>query len=120
VAPSQHPLSALGPEFTAAGLPDQIHGLLPAPGGVQSHTAPRQNGTAPSEDLPPDCIQRAVTGHQGEPPLLTAHGGYQGAPVTVYVYRLAADPSRLDVFLLAPGCTTAPATVLLQQQIPAH
>jgi hypothetical protein len=119
----QRPMSATGPQFTAAGLPEEIQRLLPpspGAGAAQPHSTTRQDESAPAAGRLPDCVERAVTGHAGESPLVVAHGGYQGAPVDVYVFRLAADPTRLDVFLLTPGCTTAPATVLLQQQIPAH
>ncbi|MDH6143191.1 hypothetical protein P3T35_005220 [Kitasatospora sp. GP30] len=111
----QHPLSVAGPEFTAAGLPEQIDRLLPSGSGGQPHASAQQSGGGL-----PDCVQQSVTGHQGETPLLITHGGYRGAPVDVYVFRLADDPGRLDVFLLTPGCTTAPAAVQLEQQIPAR
>ncbi|MCC9308045.1 hypothetical protein LN042_13255 [Kitasatospora sp. RB6PN24] len=111
----QHPLAAAGPEFTAADLSEQIDRLLPSGPGGQPHASAQQSGGGL-----PDCVQRAVTGHQGETPLLITHGSYQGAPVEAYVFRLAGAPGRLDVFLLTPGCTTDPATVRLEQQIPAR
>ncbi|TQF04299.1 hypothetical protein E6W39_21315 [Kitasatospora acidiphila] len=111
----QHPLSVAGPEFTAAGLSEQIDRLLPSGSGGQPHASAQQSGGGL-----PDCVQQSVTGHQGETPLLITHGGYRGAPVDVYVFRLADDPGRLDVFLLTPGCTTTPAAVQLEQQIPAR
>ncbi|TWF98814.1 anti-sigma factor family protein [Kitasatospora viridis] len=106
-----------GPEFTAAGLPDQVRALLRPSALVQPHTTTEQGETG---NLPPDCVQLAIPAHQGEVPLLTAHGSYQGSAVDVYVFRAAGDPESLDAYLVAPGCSTAPAVVELHQQVPAH
>jgi hypothetical protein len=116
VEAGQRPLGAAGPEFTADGLPEQIHHLLPAEGpAAQPHASAQQNEAGAL----PDCVQQ-VLGPSGQPPLLIAHGSYQGAPVDVYVLRIPADPTRLNVLLLTPGCTTAAATVRLQEQVPAR
>ncbi|MFE9422444.1 anti-sigma factor family protein [Kitasatospora sp. NPDC006697] len=117
--PAERPAQAAGPEFTAAGLPDQIHRLLPPTAAVQPHTTTEQGSGALGGGGLPQCVRQAVAGHQGEQPVLTAHGSYQGAPVDAYVFRDDADPARLDVFLLTPGCTTTPAAVQLQQEVPA-
>ncbi|MFE0459921.1 anti-sigma factor family protein [Kitasatospora sp. NPDC058965] len=110
-----------GPHFTADGLPDQIHQLLGSPPatGVRPHATTEQGEASPAVPLPPPCVRAAVDGNRDQAPLTVAHGSYAGAPADAYVYRVATDPGRLDVYLLAPGCTQAPATVLLHQQIAA-
>ena len=121
-----------GTEFTAAGLPEQIHRLLAAqsPPATANHpaTANRPNVTTESSpagggpDALPACAGSAVGAH-ADPPLATGHGSYQGAPVDVYVFPSPADPGRLDVYLLTPDCAAgspqAPATLLLHQLVPA-
>ncbi|MGF1429163.1 hypothetical protein ACQRUO_21975, partial [Kitasatospora sp. LaBMicrA B282] len=114
--------SPSGPAFTAAGLPDQIRALLGGPASgheMQPHVG--ADGTAPGGL--PACVESAVTGHQGEQPLLVGHGSFESAPVDVYVFRIAGDPAHDEVYLLAAGCAThspdTPARVLLQQEVPA-
>ncbi|WP_329582105.1 hypothetical protein OG500_19875 [Kitasatospora sp. NBC_01250] len=124
---SASPFTPAGPAFTASGLPDQLRTLLPAASGNLPHASSEQ--AAPDHASPataplPVCVESAVAGHQGEQPLLVTHGSFQGAPVDVYVFRISDDPAHLDVFLLAAGCATttpnSPATVRLQEEIPAH
>lgn len=117
-----------GPAFTATGLPGQIRQLLPAAPsdrGTLPHVGAEQEGPSP-DSVPaalPSCVQAAVTGHQGQQPLLVTHGSFRSAPVDVYVFRVSGDPTELDVFLLTPGCATATpagtADVLLHEEVPA-
>jgi hypothetical protein len=120
-------LTPAGPELTAAGLPEQIRLLLPTTTtGNLPHASSEQAAPAPSPSPAalPACVASALTGHQGEQPLLVTHGSYQAAPVDVYVLRISDDPAHLEVFLLTPGCATtapnSPATVRLQEEVPAH
>ncbi|MFF7637157.1 hypothetical protein ACFZB9_29005 [Kitasatospora sp. NPDC008050] len=124
---SASPLAPAGPAFTADGLPDQLRALLPAGPGNLPHASSEQavpDHASPAATTLPACVESAVTGHQGEQPLLVTHGSFQGAPVDVYVFRISDDPAHLDVYLLAAGCATtapnSPATVRLQEGIPAH
>ncbi|GAB2689088.1 hypothetical protein [Kitasatospora kifunensis] len=120
-------ITPAGPEFTAAGLPEQIRLLLPtAPSGNLPHASSEQAVPEPSRSAAalPACVASAFTGHQGEQPLLVTHGSYQAAPVDVYVFRISDDPAHLEVFLLTPGCAgttpNSPAAVRLQEEVPAH
>ncbi|MFI9270014.1 hypothetical protein ACIGXM_04765 [Kitasatospora sp. NPDC052896] len=122
------PAVAAGPAFTAAQLPAEVQHLLAGgesaaaqPPGNVPHLATEQVPSASSAALAP-CVQQAVGVHRAEQPLASTHGSYDGSPVDLYVFRIAGDPSHLDVYLLSPDCAQHPGTtasVALHQVVPA-
>jgi hypothetical protein len=56
----------------------------------------------------------ALTGRPGVVPLAVDHGTWEGAPADVLVLPTEDDPSTLDVYVIAPGCTSE-ATVQVRE-----
>ncbi|MDH6134608.1 hypothetical protein P3T37_004012 [Kitasatospora sp. MAA4] len=130
--PAESPAAVGGPVFSADQLPAQIQQLVaaqPSAAGT-AKSVPRATGQNPDAspapapaDRLPGCVQAAVGSHAGDTPIAVGHGRYGSTPVDVYVFPLAADPGRLDVYLLDAGCNlhtpAAPATVELHQTVAA-
>ncbi|MET9612439.1 hypothetical protein [Kitasatospora indigofera] len=106
-APQEQPAIKGGaPVYTDETLAAQARRLVNAGGP--------SDGTDLSTRTAPPCAPT------GTGPLLAAgRGTYGGVPVDVLVYAVPGDPGRLDVYLVASDCGTAPATVLLHRSVPA-
>jgi hypothetical protein len=103
VQPTARPRSS--PAFTRAGTPDNGGSISP-------------DAAAP---LLPGCVLEA-TGHDGDDPVATDLGTFEGDPVGVVVYPDSSD--SFEVFLIDSSCElttpSTPGTVKLHRTLPKH
>jgi hypothetical protein len=75
--------------------------------------APVPSGTAL------DACLSGLTGRPGVTPVVVDSGTFEGKPANVVVLQTEGDAAKLDVWVLAPGCSGADPSVLEFQRIPS-
>ena len=93
--------------------PDQVlqsvtpgAGVTPGPSGVRAETSLASGhyaGLLSAQSLAA-CIEQ-LTGSPGVTPIAVDQGTYEGKPANVVVLPAPDDPTRLEVWVVGPGCT---------------
>ncbi|WP_329382369.1 hypothetical protein OG625_19300 [Streptomyces sp. NBC_01351] len=108
--------------YTAQGLQDSVHRLLPpdqgsktvpgdqnSPYGVEN--SPPSAGVAPGDRQAPPPVPACVQQATGRPdsPLAAERGSYRGIPVYLLVLPHPGDPANVDAYLVDTACETTGA-----------
>lgn len=114
-------LSSSGRDYSAAELPTDVQRLVAGSGspGVAVPEATRatgQNGYQALQSSTLDACVAALTGTTGVVPVAVDTGRYAGKPAVVVVLPTTGDAASLDVWVVGPGCGTAPEPDVLEFQ----
>ena len=104
-ASTDYHLSTLAAQIASLVLTTGTGGTTAAQGPASSQTAPACLSTITGR---PDAQARAV-----------ADATFEGQPAVIIVVAVPGDITQLEVWAIAPGCTTDDATVLANARVPA-
>ena len=139
-------MHSTGTAYSSTSLPEQVGALITssravkAPDTVKSSSdgaysssnaspseapgfnAPAASGGGQALSLTSSTLASCVTqltGRSDVVAVLVDHGTFEGKPADIVVVPTEGDPSTLDVWVIAPGCSATAADLYMFSRIPA-